>query len=217
MHSCKSDIGLQLEPVYYHSTASWYQHTAGFSLDSSKRSETEKIQTLTLIGSRSSKNGTVCSICLLICSPIWSWLVRCSTNESGWDSLLAQPMLPSETPCLLGQCFRPRLFAWFGSRRVSRSAALLPGTTVTLAPSTTVALFCWLTWVAWSRHCSLACHNHHNHRTPFDLVIKWCSANHSNLEYFAMDSQLHDCIYTENFAVCVGKKSTRALSLVLVI
>ncbi len=122
MHSCKSDISLRLELVYYHSTASWYQHTSGILLNSSKRFETEKIQTLTL--------------------------VHCSTNESGWDSLLAWPMLPAETPCLLGQCFRLRLLAWFGSCRVPRSAALLPGTAATLVPSTSVALFCWLTWVA---------------------------------------------------------------------
>ncbi len=124
MHSCNPDIGFQLEPVYYHSTASWYQHTAGFSLDSSKRSETEKIRTLTL--------------------------VHCSTDESGWDSLLARPMLPAKTPCLLSQCFRPRLLARFGSRRVPRSAALLPGTATTLAPSMSIALFCWPTWVARS-------------------------------------------------------------------
>ncbi len=150
MHSCKSDIGLQLEPVYYHSTASWYQHTDGFSLDSLKRSETEKIQTLTLVGSRSSKNGMVRSVRLLICSPIQSWLVHCSTDESGWDSLLAWPMLLAKTPCLLGQCFRPRLLAWFGSCKVPRSAALLPSTAATLVPSASIALFCWLTRVAWS-------------------------------------------------------------------
>jgi hypothetical protein len=150
MHSCKSDIGLQLEPGYYHSTASWYQHTAGFSLDSLKRSETEMIRTLTLVGSRLSKNGTVRSVRLLVRSPIQSWFVHCSIDESGWDSLLAWPMLPAETPCLLGQCFRPRLLAWFGSRRVPRSVALLPGTATTLAPSASVALFCWLTWVARS-------------------------------------------------------------------
>ncbi len=147
MHSCKSNIGLQLEPVYYHSTVSWYQHTAGFSLDSSKRSKTEKIQTLTLVGSCSSKNGTVRSVHLLVC---WSWLVHCSTNESGQDSLLARPMLLAKTPCLLGQCFRPRLLAWFGSCRVPRSVALLPGTAATLAPSASVALFSWLTWAAQS-------------------------------------------------------------------
>ncbi len=150
MHSCKSNIGLQLEAVYYHSTASWYQHTAGFSLDSSKRSETENIRTLTLVESRSSKNGTVHSVRLLIRGPIRSWLVHCSTDESGQDSLLAQPMLLAETPCLLVQCFRPRLLAWFGSRRVPRSAALLPSTTVILAPSASIALFYWLTRVAWS-------------------------------------------------------------------
>jgi hypothetical protein len=151
MHSCKSDIGLQLEPVYYHSsTASWYQHTAGFSLDNSKRFKTEKIQTLALVGSRLSKNGTVRSIRLLVHSPISSWLVHCSTNESGQDSLLALPMLLAETPCLLSQCFWPRLLAWFGSRRVPRSAALLPGNAATLAPSASIALFCWLTRVAWS-------------------------------------------------------------------
>ncbi len=150
MHSCKFDIGLQLEPVYYHSTASWYQHTAGFSLDSSKRSETEKIRTLTLVGSCSFKNGMVRSVRLLVRSPIRSCLVHCSTNESGQDSLLARPMLPAKTPCLLGQCFRPRLLAWFESCRVPSSAALLPGTAVTLVPCTSVALFCWLTWVAQS-------------------------------------------------------------------
>ncbi len=112
------------------------------------------------------KNGTVCSICLLVCSPIWSWLVHCSTDESSWASLLARPMLQAETPCLLGQCFQPRLLAWFGSRRVPRSAVLLPGTAATLLEeevsissaslTTSSALWpwylvlCWLTWVARS-------------------------------------------------------------------
>ncbi len=73
------------------------------------------------------KNGMVRSISLLVCSPIRSWLVHCSTNAPGWDSLLAQPIFP------------PRLLTWFGSCRVPRSVALLPGTTATL--------LCWLTWV----------------------------------------------------------------------
>jgi hypothetical protein len=99
MHSCKSNIGLRLEPVYYHSTASWYQQTAGFSLDSSKRFETEKIRTLTLDGSRLSKM-------VRYAAPVCSSVV-----PSGLDLFIAQPMNPVKTPCLLGQCFRPRLLA----------------------------------------------------------------------------------------------------------
>ncbi len=66
------------------------------------------------------KNDTVRSIRLLVCSPIRSWLVHCSTDESGWDSLLAWPI------------FRPRLLAC--SANASGQDSLL----------------CWLTWVAQS-------------------------------------------------------------------
>ncbi len=56
-----------------------------------------------------------------------------SVVPSGLDLFIAQLMNLVETPCLLGQCSRLRLLACFGSRRVPRSAALLPGTAAILA------------------------------------------------------------------------------------
>ncbi len=58
---------------------------------------------------------------------VWYTASVCSSVvPSGLDLFIAQLMNLVETTCLLDQCSRPRLLACFGSRRVPRSAALLP-------------------------------------------------------------------------------------------
>ncbi len=73
-------------------------------------------------------SGTVTGS-LFICSKmVWYAASVCSSVvPSGLDLFIAQLMNLVETPCLLGQCSRPRLLACFGSRRVPKSVALLPG------------------------------------------------------------------------------------------
>jgi hypothetical protein len=75
-------------------------------------------------------SGTITGY-LFICSKKvrYAASVCSSVVPSGLDLFIAQLMNLVETPCFLGQCSRPRLLACFGSRRVPRSAALLPGCT----------------------------------------------------------------------------------------
>ncbi len=125
MHSCRSDIGLRLEPVYFFLLHPGTNIVLLDFLLARPMLPAKAPYSFEWNHNRFSfhllKNGTLRSIRLLVCSPIQSWLVHCSTDVSSWDSMLARPMLQAKTPCLLSQCFRQRLLAWFGSHRVPRS------------------------------------------------------------------------------------------------